>query len=283
MAEWCPSCPADWQQPRLVVDTVDGAGPAKPVAERNAGAGEFRECRDDGYVGLCPGIGSRVVVDSTTGSLSASSVELIDIGLIHALALEGVLALHASVFDVYGARVVAVADSGAGKSTLAAAAIRCGGKVVSDDAVVAAVMPEGVMVASFRRDLVLRPGSLELLPESVREDVGEAMFVDGPRRILERDVCPAVFTPMIRPDRLWMLELDTSRFRGTVTPISQSEAAVALIRGATPLHLSPRFPTERSRVLPVLTSLIEQVEASHVVLGTDLITEPEASLQRLLG
>jgi len=218
-----------------------------------------------------------------TGSVNVTSVELIDIGLIHALALEGAMVFHASVFEAYGTRVIAVADSGSGKSTLAAAAIRCGGRVVSDDAVVAVRKTDSVTTASFRRDLFLRSGSVAVLPSDVQDLVAETMFFDGPRATLERDACPEVFAPTVEPDRLWALELDTSRPRGMTERIPGSEAAVALIRSTTPLHLTTRFATERSRVLPVLTCLIDQTEAFRVVLGTDLLTEPERALRRLVG
>jgi len=282
MADWSPSCLSNRQRSTLVVDSADSAEPTRSWADQHAGVGEFRERRGDGYVDLCPGVGSRVVVNSMTGSVNATSVELIDIGLIHALALEGAMVFHASVFEVYGTRVIAVADSGSGKSTLAAAAVRCGGRVVSDDAVVAVRNTGSVTTASFRRDLFLRSGSVAVLPEDVQDLMVETIFVDGPRATLERDACPEVFTPIVEPDRLWALELDTSRFRGTTEPISGSEAAVALIRSSTPLHLTPRFGLERSNLLPILTGLVEQAETSRVVLGTDLMKEPEVAFQRLL-
>ena len=85
-----------------------------------------------------------------------------DAALPHYLALKGHAVLHASAVEFRGSAVLALGDSGVGKSTLAAALVRAGGRLISDDAVVISDTRNGdLVVHPLARDLRLYGDSID--------------------------------------------------------------------------------------------------------------------------
>lgn len=209
---------------------------------------------------------------------------LLEMAVIHALALEGIPVFHGAGFTLGGEAVLALGRSGAGKTTLAAAALRAGGKVISDDSLIALRHRCGALaVQPFRRDLQVRRGSRRLFPRTIAPLLEPLTGAVEPKWVLRREAAASCFTDDVSLSGIWILSLDR-RLRGCrISPLHQAEALVALIQGSSPLYLSDRYPRERAALLPLLRSLVEEVPAYGIRLGKALLEEPVAELERLLA
>ncbi len=146
-----------------------------------------------GRVRLAPGRAKAVVEWADAGAAVDGLVAttLLEAALIHALAMGGCVVNHAAALAVEGVELLAVGPSRAGKSTLSAAVLAAGGAVVSDDSVILGFDDEGVPSAgALRRNLWLRDGSVELLPEALRARLWETASFGERRWGLERAAFP---------------------------------------------------------------------------------------------
>ena len=130
-----------------------------------------------GRVRLAPGR-TKAVVEWLRADASADgfvATTLLETALIHGLAMGGYVVNHAAALAIGGAELLVVGPSRSGTSTLSAAVLDAGGAVVSDDSVILGLDADGAPSAgALRRDLWLREGSVELLPEALRARLWEA-------------------------------------------------------------------------------------------------------------
>jgi energy-coupling factor transporter ATP-binding protein EcfA2 len=203
--------------------------------------------------------------------------------VILALARRSVVTLHAVAFALGGRNVAAVGASGSGKSTLAAAVMAAGGRVVTDDSVLVRLANDEVAIAPFRTFLSFRGNSAALLPDPIRRHLRRRHDAFGPTSSLYRHDCPDHTVDLLTPCDVWALSLDRRRGSSRFDSISHGECLAAVIAETSPLFLSPRYPTERARLMPVLTRLVESTSAGRVRLGKDLTADPVSTVERLLS
>jgi len=206
-----------------------------------------------------------------------------DLCMTHLLAMQGGVVLHGSVFDLGGVGVFALGDSGSGKTTLAAASLRAGGRVVSDDLVLASVSAIGeIAAATLRREMLLREAGFSVLPAALRQDLWTFDDAGETRWQLSPDQAPARFKHWTRPQKLWLVSVDRRLKASRVAAVDQATALTWLIRGTTALFLRAPFHEERLAVLATLRNLAEDCPAFRIRLGRDLLEAPVATLDRLL-
>jgi hypothetical protein len=155
----------------------------------------------------------RTIVVERTRALKLRDIAQIlqSVGLASALQLQGTLLLHGCAIDVGGEGVLVLGDSGAGKSTTAAAFVRQGLALLSDD--VAALEPAGDA-------LVVHPGPqrLWLEPQTAR-----AMGWDP-------DALPQAFgTPLLDDKR----QVDLSVAEGSFCAETLAIAAIFVLGART--------------------------------------------------
>ena len=238
-----------------------------------------------GRIHLAPGRPEAVVEWSAAGTPVDDFVTtvLLEAALIHALALGGYVVNHGAALEVGGAELLVVGPSHAGKSTLSAAVLAAGGTVVSDDSVILGLDDDGTPSAgALRRDLWVREGSVELLPEALRARLCEASSFGERRWGLEREIFADRFRIRIQPDAVVFLRRDR-RVRGfRLRKVSSAEGLAGLIMTSSPLFLSGRYPVERERCMPGLLALVNGVPCFEVRMGKDLVDDPVTTVQRLV-
>ncbi len=238
-----------------------------------------------GRVRLAPGRPTAMVEWASTGAAVDRFVTttLLETALIHALAVGGYVVNHAAAFELDGAALLAVGPSRTGKSTLCAAALAAGGMVVSDDSVILGLDDGGLPSAgALRRDLWLRDGSVELLPEALRARLWEGSSFGERRWGLERAAFPEVFRNMVRPQAIVLLHRDR-RVKGyQLRRVSSAEGLAGLILASSPLFLSGRYPVERERCMPGLLALVNNVPCFEVRMGRALVEDSAATVRRLV-
>ena len=239
-----------------------------------------------GRVRLAPGRAEAVVEWAVAGAPVDRFVTttLLETALIHALAVGGYVVNHAAALEVDGTALLVVGPSRAGKSTLCAAVLAAGGAVVSDDSVILGLDEEGVPSAgALRRDLWLRDGSVELLPETLRARLWEGVSFGERRWGLERAAFPELFRTRVRPRAIVLLHRDL-RVRGfTLRRLSSAEGLAGLILASSPLFLSGRYPVEQGRCMPGLMELVNGTPCFDVRMGRALVEDPAATVRRLAG
>jgi hypothetical protein len=240
----------------------------------------------EGKVRLAPARPSAMLEIRPAGrgiSAYAASV-LTEAALTHALALRGRLVMHAAALEVGRASILAAGSTKAGKSTLAAAVLRAGGGVVSDDSVVLGTDDQGAVVAgALRRDVWFRKGTVDLLPDRLRSRLREGASFGERRWGLERKSARSVFRDRVHPDAVILLRRDARMRAMRIVRVSAAEALAGLIRATSPLFLSGRYPVERERLLPVLTSLANGTPCFAVRMGRVLLENPEHAVQELVA
>jgi len=237
-----------------------------------------------GLVSLAPGRAEAVVEWADAGALVDDFVAttLLEMALIHALALGGYVVNHAAALEVDGVAILAVGPSRAGKSTLSAAVLAAGGAVVSDDSVILGLDDEGESsVGALRRNLWLREGSVELLPEVLRARLWENSSFWERRWGLDRAEFPEYFRTRVRPQAIVLLRRDRRVNGYQLRRISSADGLAGLIQASSPLFLSGRYPVERGRCMPGFESLVNNAPCFEVRMGRALVEDPAATVRSL--
>lgn len=234
-----------------------------------------------GIVWIAPGRRlARVAIEPDCGDAFALE-ELLGAALTHAMALVGCLPLHGMAAEIDGISVLALGDSMAGKSTLALAILHVGGRIVSDDFLLARFKAGQLMISALRQDLYIREGSFGLIPNALRP-----LFTSdgaGPSRImLGRSLAPHVFIEEVSPQVIWFLDNARRPPKLQVEKLSQAEALSSLLRGGSSLFISNRYGSERVALLPRLIQAVQSSRFFSVRFGSDLLRSPAGMVRELL-
>jgi len=212
------------------------------------------------------------------------ATSLLEVVLIHALALGGCVVNHAAALEIGATELLVVGQSHAGKSTLCAAALAAGGAVVSDDSVILGLDEnESPLAGGLRRDLWLRDGSVEILPAPLRARLRETESFGEERRWgLERAEFPQLFRTRMRPQAIVLLRRDLRIREFALRRVSSADGLAGLILTSSPLFLSGRYPVEREKCMPVLLALVNGALCFEVRMGRALVEDPVATVCRLV-
>ena len=257
----------------------------RPWRRHLRGDGEDLVVMPGGQVRLAPGRAEAVVEWAGAGAAVDGFVAttLLETALIHALAMGGYVVNHAAALEVDGAALLVAGPSRAGKSTLSAAVLAAGGAVVSDDLVILGFDDEGAPASgALRRDLWLRDGSVELLPETLRARLLEASSFGERRWGLERAAFSRFFRTRVRPQAIVLLHRDRRVNGYALRRVSSAEGLAGLILASSPLFLSGRYPVEQGRCMPALLALVNTVPCFEVRMGRALVDDPVATIRRLV-
>lgn len=230
----------------------------------------------------------REVVEAMLGEVAATEdylhLDVLDAGLAVALSQRRVLLVHGAAFIHHGSGTLAIGDSGTGKSTLAAAAVAAGARVLSDDTVLVHDAGDRLEARPFRNHLGFRQDPTASLP---RQSAAKLRRLDGDGWAwwrLDLAALPSRSRAgVLEPRRIWALSVDRRLRRSRCKPLSQSEGLASLVSATSPLVLSPRYRRTRAGLLPLLRRLAEGCPGWHVRLGTDLLRDPAAELERLVA
>jgi len=274
---------------RLVVPPLGGDPAARPPARVRLGA---RVDGQDGRLELrvgphavLAGTGAEPDVVRFGARRPLSQVEydlVVDLGINHLLARQGSPVLHAGAFELGGLSVLALGESFAGKTTVAVAAMAAGGRVVSDDAVLA--VPEGqrLVLLPVRSYGWLRGRTREIVPDELRRRMVEGAENGHPRWVLSREHAGGAFVERSMPDTIWVQSIDRRLRESRIEAIDQGRVFAALVRASSPIYLSRHCPEIRDRLIPVFRSLCSQCRGYRVRLGRRLLEDTEWEIRRLV-
>jgi hypothetical protein len=146
-------------------------------------AGYLLWARDHGRVLISPD-GAELLCEPDTANADWASIVSAQ-ALPLAATIRGLEVLHASGVVLNGRAVLFVGPSGVGKSSLAAALVRLGGRLLSDDAVALAQSDGGLIAHAGSMTLQLRAAEDERLSYDQRAVLGHpAGSIEGKRRYL---------------------------------------------------------------------------------------------------
>lgn len=244
--------------------------------------GAFRDAIQVGgfEVGVSRG---EVVVPMPRGIGRTVFPALLETGLLRCIAMAGGVPLHATAFTVGGAGVLALGASGGGKSTLASIALSAGGQVVSDDSLIAGLHQGTPVVTAWRRDLFLRKTTLKVLPPRLARAARRTRFVDGMRWVLRRGQLGERVVDAVAPNRLWVISVDRRLRQSRVARIPQAQIVAEIMKATSLVNFSARYPDQRTQLLATVVRLASSGDALRILLGRDLLEQPRATLDRLLG
>lgn len=236
-----------------------------------------------GQVAITPGGGEVLTAPAAFFSQWSYALErLFGYAVSHAFARQGGAIMHGAAFELDHRAVLALGLSRAGKSTLSALALRAGAQVVSDDTLLVGQDRDGcTRVEALREEMYLREPTQTLLPAALQAGLQPTLLSGEHRWILDRSMA-ASFTRSIQPTLVLSTKVDRRLAATRFQPMAKTDVLAELIRAASPLFLSPRYPVERAAMLPVLMSLALRAPAFRVRLGRDLFATPDATFQRLL-
>ncbi|MBL0311124.1 MAG: hypothetical protein IPP78_00130 [Holophagaceae bacterium] len=208
--------------------------------------------------------------------------ELIGAALTHTLALVGCLPLHGMAAEIDGIGVLALGDSMAGKSTLALAILHAGGRIVSDDFLLARFKADQLVLSTLRQDLYVREGSYELIPTDLRSLFSSSGA--GPGRMkLCRTLAPEAFLDELSPQVVWFLDGTRRPSKLRISKVSQAEALSLLLRAGSPMFISKRYGTERVGLNPWLVHVVQLFQFFKIRPGSDLLCSPTHIMRKLLN
>ncbi|MFZ1639830.1 MAG: hypothetical protein WAV07_00025 [Candidatus Contendobacter sp.] len=234
-------------------------------------------------VAITPGGGEMLTAPAAFFSQRSYALQqLFGYAVSHAFARQGGAIVHGAAFALDHRAVLTLGLSRAGKSTLSALALRAGARVVSDDTLLVGQDQDGhTRVEALREEMYLREPTQTLLPAALQAGLQPTTISGEHRWILDRSMA-ASFTRSIRPSLVLSTKVDRRLAVTRIQPMAKTDVLAELIRAASPLFLSPRYPVERAALLPVLMSLALRAPGFRVRLGRDLFAAPDATFQRLL-
>ena len=245
-----------WQQ-------ADGLAWAQTARDRDA-----FYVRIAGYVDVRITAASISVAASTTARESTIRHLLVDQVLPLMLAAEGRLVLHASAVQRADAGVVALAGAaGTGKSTLAAAFLRAGWNVASDDGVLVEQQGDNATAIPAYSGLRLWPDAVDAtgLSESAVSEVAE---YSAKLRVISPDASSAA--PL---KAVYVIEPGND---ARIVPLGHRDAAMALVKHA--YCAEPGNAGALTAHLDACAALAARVPVSRAVVPRDL-----AQLARAVG
>jgi hypothetical protein len=208
---------------------------------------------------------------------------LVDVAINHLLARQGRPVLHACAFELGGTGIVGLGESFAGKTTVAMAAMRAGGRVISDDLVLASPASTGrIALFPLRTFGWLRGKTRDIVPHELREKMRETEEGGEPRWVLSREHGGRGFIGRSEVQVMWVLSVDRRLKESRIAEIDQGKTFAALIRASSPVFLSRHCPEERDALIQVLRALSETCRSFRVRLGRRLLDDPEAEMARLI-
>ena len=192
--------------------------------------------------------------------------------------------LHGAAFRLAGTAVLAVGRSGAGKSTLVAAALSAGGSVCSDDLVVIRREAEGVLAYSHRPFLSFRDSGRRIIdahPLAMPLTAHEGVLPD--RTLVALADGGPLWSPVLRPDVLWVVEVARAEDRTLESELSQAAVIAELMACVSGRIVLASEGGIRARFLEAVTSLTAQCRLRSVKLGRDLLDDPLTTIRRLVA
>lgn len=218
-------------------------------------------------------LGREVWVNWPSGE-SAQSAAFYLVGPIlgFVLRLRGAIALHGSTIALNGRAVVILGDSGAGKSTLAAALMKRGCAVLTDD-----LAPLQLRDGHF--DVIPGYSRLRLWPDSAEAICGDSRHLDRlvdrstfwpdwDKRALELSVTSGEFEVVPKPlSTIFILGPGTD-VAPRVESLSGSQSVIELVRHIYQGYLSDA--ARRVNELDVLTRLAGQISVKRLHLSNDI-------------
>jgi hypothetical protein len=208
---------------------------------------------------------------------------LVSAAVTHLLARQGLATLHACAMEIGGVGVLGLGESFAGKTTVSMAAVRAGGKVVSDDLVLAGVGPTGqVDLTPLRSYWFLRGQTRRIVPKRLTGMMLETSEDGVTRWVLPRSDRQSESLDRSTPEIVWLLSVDRRLREGRVAEVAQAMVFAGLIRASSPIFLSRHCPRERAALMPVFRALSEGCRAFRVRLGRRLLEDPVGEMERLV-
>ncbi len=207
--------------------------------------------------------------------------ELIGAALTHTLALVGCLPLHGMAAEIDGIGVLALGDSMAGKSTLALAILHAGGRIVSDDFLLAQFKEDRIVVSALRQDLYVREGSYRVIPDELRS-LFTRESTDPNRLWLSRNYAPQAFVAEVHPQVLWFLHGEQRPAKFHIAEMSQAKALCLLMGMGSPLFISKRFSEEQASIRHRLVQIVQTSCCYRIRVGSDLLGSPGRIVRELL-
>lgn len=203
----------------------------------------------------------------------------------HALALSGASFLHGAAVVVNELPILLLGGAGSGKSTAAAAALTAGGKVISDDSLILYPSATGrPAVRTLRRDLLLRQGSLGVLPAPLQERLQHVGPATDPRWVLRREDAAPRFSTTHEPAAQCVLRMDRRLKSFRLVALSQAVAFTALLEANSSPHLlHPAFPGEQQRLLSLWSRLTSSLPAFELRLGAAVLDSPTEVLEEVVS
>jgi len=274
------------EEPRLRFRPPSSVGPTRQVRLRASTAGSTTQLRMPGARASFAAGRPRAEVEIHPHLLHSPDLMESAVGgpLGHALALAGASFLHGAAFVVDDVPLLLLGEAGSGKSTAAAAALAAGGTVVSDDGLILfPTAAHGLALRALRRDLILREGSLGVLPEWLKDELQQVGPATDPRWALDRARVASLFRTTLEPAAVCVLRRDRRLKSFRLVALNQAMALTSLLEAnASPHLLHPAFPIEQQRLLSLWSRLTASLPAFELRLGPAVLEAPAEVLEEVV-
>ena len=203
-----------------------------------------------------------------------------------ASATVGGAVVHSGLIERNGRGLLLVGGSGSGKSSLAAFALLAGARFVSDDMVM--IARDGARFAgrAFRAYSLLRPATLDALPESLASLTVKVTAEEGTKHLLRRERLGERAVERAPIDALLLPRVDAAApATGDGFALSDVPKSTAVARLLGCLDASPFLPgleAERTAAAASIVELAKRLPCFEVAMSSRFLTEPGPCADRLL-
>ena len=265
---------------RIVCEIAQPDGQAELTASPKAA----KYTTSDGSVWLESDRAARVATDPSFSEPVFTGPRSLATAVAQQWARLGAVTLHAAAVQIQGVHILLLGRKGTGKSTACLSAIAAGGKVVSDDWLLAHLAQDKQpRIVSLRRKLLIRNGAAARTLLSKIPEVRTRRLSDRPKEILEE--ASRYSTPEMHGiDALLVLQRPRAArpTQSAIQACPPNQAFSAMISAATPLFYSRSYPHERCQLVTIASRMLS-ARSFHAVLGADLCADPAYFWVKLAG
>lgn len=233
--------------------------------------------------------GSRLWLSDSIPGGSNYFLNMTRISVAHAAATKGSSLLHSALVEHNGLGILLPGGAFSGKSSIAVFAMLTGATLVSDDLVLVSNGNGGATAArSFRRTLLMRERTHQLLPESIRVNAQSASIGGVTKYAYDRDALRGLTGIETDVHRIVLPSISSSAIRCTehgykIRSIDKASAIQQLVQCLDSSVLMPGLENERSKVTSGLLNLVARTPCMDLKMDSTFLNAPRENCHRLLN
>ena len=232
---------------------------------------------------------SRLWLSTAITAKSNYFLNMARVPIAHAAATKGSALLHSALVEHEGIGILLPGSAFSGKSSIAMFAMLSGATLIGDDLVLISTVGKGATAArSFRKTLLMRERTHNLLPEHIRAHAQSASLGGVTKYSYNRDKLGSLTSVETNLQRIVLPSISKSALKNVkygyqLRTIDKSSTIQQLARCLDSSVLMPGLESEKSKVMAGLLNLVARTPCIALCMDSRFLDAPEENCRKLLN